>query len=397
MGKDLKGKELGKGLGQRKDKYYYAKYSYHGKKGQQSFHALVEAKNWRQEQLYLCRHPELRTATSPDMTVDAWFNRWLKDVVGNRAPNTLRNYRERYEHNVQPFIGSMLLRDVKPMDCQMILNAMESDYAGSTIRQTYMTMGTFFKSAKDNGFIDRHPMDGVRYTKPVRAVDDIHFLTVDEQKRFLEAAKGSHNYAQYALILETGLRTGEMIGLTWDAIDWEKRTLTVNKTLEFRYKQDEWRAGPPKTESSYRTIPLTDTAYGILREIYDTREYRKELKDLSTVLTFMDRKTGQKRKLVMRDLVFINWRTGMPAKNSSYDTHLYKLCDDAGIKRFCMHALRHTYATRAIESGMQPKVLQKLLGHASSKTTMDRYVHVTDDSMQKAVAQFAKAQEAQKG
>lgn len=397
MGKDLKGKELGKGLGQRKDKYYYAKYSYHGKKGQQSFHTLVEAKNWRQEQLYLCRHPELRTATSPDMTVDAWFNRWLKDVVGNRAPNTLRNYRERYEHNVQPFIGSMLLRDVKPMDCQMILNAMESDYAGSTIRQTYMTMGTFFKSAKDNGFIDRHPMDGVRYTKPVRAVDDIHFLTVDEQKRFLEAAKGSHNYAQYALILETGLRTGEMIGLTWDAIDWEKRTLTVNKTLEFRYKQDEWRAGPPKTESSYRTIPLIDTAYDILREIYDTREYRNESKDLSTILTFMDRKTGQKRKLVMRDLVFINWRTGMPAKNSSYDTHLYKLCDEAGIKRFCMHALRHTYATRAIESGMQPKVLQKLLGHASSKTTMDRYVHVTDDSMQKAVAQFAKAQEAQKG
>lgn len=397
MGKDLKGKELGKGLGQRKDKYYYAKYSYHGKKGQQSFHTLVEAKNWRQEQLYLCRHPELRTATSPDMTVDAWFNRWLKDVVGNRAPNTLRNYRERYEHNVQPFIGFMLLRDVKPMDCQMILNAMESDYAGSTIRQTYMTMGTFFKSAKDNGFIDRHPMDGVRYTKPVRAVDDIHFLTVDEQKRFLEAAKGSHNYAQYALILETGLRTGEMIGLTWDAIDWAKRTLTVNKTLEFRYKQDEWRAGPPKTESSYRTIPLTDTAYDILREIYDTREHRNESKRLSTVLTFMDRKTGQKRKLVMRDLVFINWRTGMPAKNSSYDTHLYKLCDDAGIKRFCMHALRHTYATRAIESGMQPKVLQKLLGHASSKTTMDRYVHVTDDSMQKAVAQFAKAQEAQKG
>lgn len=397
MGKDLKGKELGKGLGQRKDKYYYAKYSYHGKKGQQSFHTLVEAKNWRQEQLYLCRHPELRTATSPDMTVDAWFNRWLKDVVGNRAPNTLRNYRERYEHNVQPFIGSMLLRDVKQIDCQRILNAMESDYAGSTIRQTYMTMGTFFKSAKYNGFIDRHPMDGVRYTKPVRAVDDIHFLTVDEQKRFLEAAKGSHNYAQYALILETGLRTGEMIGLTWDAIDWEKRTLTVNKTLEFRYKQDEWRAGPPKTESSYRTIPLTDTAYGILREIYDTREYRNESNGLSTVLTFMDRKTGQKRKLVMRDLVFINWRTGMPAKNSSYDTHLYKLCDDAGIKRFCMHALRHTYATRAIESGMQPKVLQKLLGHASITTTMNRYVHVTDDSMKKAVAQFAKAQEAQKG
>ena len=90
----------------------------------------------------------------------------------------------------------------------------------------------------------------------------------------------------------------------------------------------------------------------------------------------------------MKDLVFINWRTGEPAKNSSYDTHLYKLCDAAGIKRISMHALRHTYATRAIEAGMQPKVLQKLLGHASINTTMDRYVHVTDDSFEKAIEQF---------
>lgn len=102
----------------------------------------------------------------------------------------------------------------------------------------------------------------------------------------------------------------------------------------------------------------------------------------------MDRRTGQQKVLVMEDLVFINQRTGETAKNSSYDTHLYKLCDEAGINRFCTHALRHTYATRAIESGMQPKVLQKLLGHASIKTTMDRYVHVTDDFMNLAVQQF---------
>lgn len=79
---------------------------------------------------------------------------------------------------------------------------------------------------------------------------------------------------------------------------------------------------------------------------------------------------------------------GEPAKNSSYDTHLYKLCDEAGIERFCMHALRHTYATRAIECGVQPKVLQKLLGHASIKTTMDRYVHVTAESLDYAIKQF---------
>ena len=172
-----------------------------------------------------------------------------------------------------------------------------------------------------NDLIIKHPMDGVRFTKPVRAANDIKFLTRDDQRTCLETARRSHNYNQYALILETGLRTGEMIGLTWDAVDFENRTLTINKTLEFRY--------------------TTQT-----------------------------------------------WRTGEPAKNSSYDTHQYKLCDEAGIERFCMHALRHTYATRAIESGMQPKVLQKLLGHASIKTTMDRYVHVTSESMDQAIKQF---------
>lgn len=109
---------------------------------------------------------------------------------------------------------------------------------------------------------------------------------------------------------------------------------------------------------------------------------------LDQTLTYVDRRTGQNSTLVMRDLVFINFRTGEPSKNSSYDTHLYKICDENGIKRFCMHTLRHTYATRAIESGMQPKVLQKLLGHASIQTTMDKYVHVTDDSLVAGVRQF---------
>jgi len=155
-------------------------------------------------------------------------------VVGRiQESNTRRNYRERYKHNIQPVLGKMRLTDVKPMYCKMVLNQMEADYAGSTIRQTYIAMGTMFRAALMNDLIAKHPMDGVRYTKPVRAVNDIKYLTVEEQMKFLEVAKRSHNYYQYALILETGLRTGELIGLTWDAINWEKRTLTVNKTLDF--------------------------------------------------------------------------------------------------------------------------------------------------------------------
>ena len=387
MGKNLKGKECGKGICQRKDGLYSARYVDElGNRHQKYFPTLPEARKWLEDAKNPTPQTDLFIPT--EMTVDAWFEFWITNIVGDLAPNTRRNYRERYKHNIQPVLGKMRLVDVKPMYCKIVLNRMEATYAGSTIRQTYIAMGTMFKSAVMNGLISKHPMDGVRFNKPVRAVDDIHFLTVDEQEKFLEVAKRSHNYLQYALILETGLRTGELIGLTWDAIDWEKRTLTVNKTLEFRHKQQEWRAGPPKTKRSYRTLPLTNRAYEILRAARDKWETGKKSDTLSKVLTYIDLRTGQEDSLVMADLVFINYRTGEPAKNSSYDTHLYKLCDEAGIERFCMHALRHTYATRAIERGMQPKMLQKLLGHASIKTTMDRYVHVTDDSLTKAVQQF---------
>ncbi len=390
MGKNLKGKEIGKGICQRKDGLYVARFvNRYGDRTTKHFATIPEAKNWLDEAKYADRHEGILAPS--EMVVDEWFEFWIENIVGDLAPNTVRNYRERYIHNIKPILGRLKICDVKPLHCKRVLTKMDEDYAGSTIRQTYITMGTMFKSALINDMITKHPMDGVKYTKPVRMVSDVKYLTEDEQKKFLETAKRSHNYFQYALLLETGLRTGELIALTWDSIDWGKRTLTVSKTLEFRHSQGCWRAGPPKSLQSYRTIPLTQRAFSILEMLNLRRGERKESETLSQTLEYLDRRTGKISTLVMRDLVFVNYRTGEPAKNSSYDTHLYKICDEAGIKRISMHVLRHTYATRAIERGVQPKVLQQLLGHANIQVTMDRYVHVTDDALLNAVRQFEKS------
>ena len=387
MGKNLKGQEIGKGISQRPDKTYRARYvNSLGKRVEKNFTNLKDAQAWlaAERAVKTC----LSKSNSPDMKVDELFKVWIKVHGHDLSPNTVRNYTDRYERNIKPYIGRKKLVDVKPQDCKHILNEMEDDYAGSTVRQAFIAMGTMFKYAKDNGYIDKHPMDGVGFNKSVRAKDDHRYLTREEQARFLEVAKRSHNYYQYAFLLETGLRTSEMIGLTWHDIDWKNRTITVRRNLEYRYKFGQWRAGTTKSKASYRTIPLTNRAMEILEIVHSTVKTRKQSPLLNTELEYLDRKSGKYERFSMKDLVFINYRTGMPNKNSSYDTHLYKLCDEAGIKRFCMHVFRHTYATRAIEIGMPPKYLQKLLGHSSIQITMDLYVHTSPESLRDAVDQF---------
>ena len=90
------------------------------------------------------------------------------------------------------------------------------------------------------------------------------------------------------------------------------------------------------------------------------------------------------------EFVFLN-RKGEPTKNSAYDSTLFKICDKAGIPRFSMHVLRHTYATRAIEGNIRPKTLQVILGHSNVGITMNLYVHVTEDEKGKEVEKIEKA------
>ena len=108
MGKYLKGKECGKGICQRKDGLYYARFvDKTGKRHEKYLPTLPEARNWIEESKSADAHEHVFVAT--DTTVDQWFDFWIENIVGDLAPNTLRNYRERYVHNIQPVTGKMMI------------------------------------------------------------------------------------------------------------------------------------------------------------------------------------------------------------------------------------------------------------------------------------------------
>ena len=364
MGKDLKGKELGVGISQRKDGLYTARFvsKQNGKTVQKYFNKLQDCRQWYADATFQDEHGGI--SATGDMSVEAWFDYWIENIKGNSIrPNTIRNYKERFIHNIKEHIGKMTLAEVKPMHCQNVLNLMKDNYKSSTIYQTRMAMYCMFSDAAENDIILKNPVTkSVKYNIGKESKKP-RVLTIEEQRKFLEVAKNTSNYNQFAFILQTGLRTGEMIGLKWSDIDFEKKEMQIQRSAEFRYSIGEWRIGEPKSKAGYRKVPLTDAAIEILK---NQREKVKKLKVVSFEFS---------------DFIFLS-RKGEPTKNSAYDTSISKLCDKAEIENFSMHSLRHTFATRCIEANMRPKTLQVILGHSNVGITMNLYVHVTEDERQ---------------
>ena len=372
MGKDLKGKELGEGIVQRANGTYQARFvDKFGKRRQKKSKKLQEVRQWLADATYIDKHSDLDQAG--DMLVDAWFEYWIGIKKQTVRPNTVRNYTERYERNIKCVIGSKLLTDVKPIHCQRIFSKMaEEGYKTTTIYQTRIALYNMLEFAKENDVLINNPCKKSVKSDMGKPSEKKEALTIDVQKKFLEAVVGYSYENQYRFVLQTGLRTGELAGLKWSDIDFKNRTMKIERTMEYRYSVGEWRVGPPKSKSGYRTIPLTDEAIRILE--------------------------NQKAKNKSLKLVPIEWsdtvflcRKGTPVKNSTYDTGLFKYCDRIGIPRFSMHVLRHTFATRCIEGGMKPKTLQKILGHSNIGITMNLYVHITEDEKHREIDLVADA------
>ena len=370
MGRDLKGKELGEGIYQQTNGTYCARFvDRFGKRKSKRSKKLQGVRQWLADATYINEHSDIEQATS--MMVDSWFEYWIDVKRKTVRPNTVRNYTERYHRNIQNVIGKKLLTEVKPIHCQRIFtNMADEGYRTSTIYQTRIALFNLLEFAKENDVILSNPCKRSVKSDMGKPSQKKEALTIDVQKKFLEQATGQSYENQFRFVLQTGLRTGELVGLKWKDVDFESRTVKIQRSMEYRHSVGVWRVGEPKSKSGYRTIPLTDEAVRILMA---QKEKNEKIKIIP---------------MEWSEYIFLS-RKGEPVKNSTYDTALFKICEKAGIAKFSMHVLRHTFATRCIEGGMMPKTLQKILGHSNIGITMNLYVHITEEEKQKEIDMVA--------
>lgn len=201
MGRDLRGRALGVGISQDKKGKYVARYTNNnGKRVKKVFAKLQDCRNWLADAQL--KKDGLNTLSGRNFTVDLWYEYWIENIKGDTIRfNTRRNYNERYEKNIKPYIGKMFIQEVKPIHCQNILNKMAQHYSNSVIEHSRLVMHMMFDSALENEIIAKNPV-----TKSVKCTNgkkskEVRALTVKEQKCFLEIVKGTSNYNQYALIL----------------------------------------------------------------------------------------------------------------------------------------------------------------------------------------------------
>lgn len=261
-------------------------------------------------------------------------------------------------------LGEMRLQDIKPYDIQAVQAALEkSDRTTETVNNCMAHLGHVFNAAVKDETITRNPCKCIervkRIEKPAR--ETIHrALTIEEQQKFFNAAKGSYYENMFKLMIQTGIRVGEMAAISQFDINAKAMMLHINKTVT----RDEIGAysigNTPKTDAGTRDIPLTD-------QVLKTIEAQKNLNKMVFGSKTFDTLFRSSEGAILREY--------------QVNREISRICKKSGIDKFTCHAFRATFATRFIEQRPQDyKVLSELLGHSNVKITLNLYTHVMKDS-----------------
>ena len=382
MGKDLNGKELGAGITQRKNGTYEGRY--YDRFGKRK---SIYGSNLRElrKRLAECITDNARyESIREEITLDTWFNRWM-EVYKEKSirPNTKREYTHVYFKNISPYIGNRKLHTLAKSDIQLLVDrAYEEHYEYERQSKIKVILRDMLQRALEDELIKNNPVSGIklRSEKKIKA----HALSLDEQDIFFDYCRNTFYENLFNVAVNTGLRPGELFALTEDDIDFEEGFISVTKTLVYqKYLTDtkkEFHLEPPKTKQSYRKMPINSIC----------REYLKRQIELKEVVS-------NKRPKQQNDYLFVT-KYNTPLNSQIYSDAIKAVIREINLVRpfedqfqkFSGHTFRHTFATRCFEAGIEPKVVQLYLGHATLKMTMDLYVHVTNEKSSQDIEKIVK-------
>ncbi len=314
------------------------------------------------------------------ITLSQWFKSWIEihkyKVIRN---NTKMYYTQLYTKHIEPFLGKKKIKDITQLNIKALLKELDQKgYHYETKNKVRIMLLDMFDKAMVDNYVLKNPCKGIRLARDEKK--DMRVFSREEQAEFFECSKGTFYDNLFVVAVSTGLRQGEICALTWDDIDFEKKEISVTKTLLYQKlegdTQKEFHLNPPKTRTSKRTVPISKQCETALKKQYIQRN------------NVMARKSAKPLE-GFENLLFTT-KYGTPICNQILLDAIKRIIEEINLCRdeleqfeiFSPHCFRHTFATRCFEAGIQPKTVQTYLGHATLQMTMDLYTSVLGNHRQ---------------
>lgn len=378
MGKTKNGRELGLGIYQRPNGTYEARYiDRFGKKRSVYARTLTEVAKKQRQKIF--ENEQQVNVVDNKMTLDEWYEKWITVCKTHCRDTTKRTYAIQY-NRLREALGWRKLNSLNLVVLQDAFNKLGSDQTRSDCKSLIVDI---LNRAVENGLLNKNPALGINPIIDGKAKQEKRILSAQETKLLLDSSKGGMMYPIFVVALGTGMRIGEILGLTWDCVDFEKEVIRVEKTLSYLPgdgKMALYEFHKPKTMAGYRRIPMTRVVKKVLVIQKDRREH---------IATMFSPREG------FENLVFTS-KTNNPLNASNIKDSINYIVakinrenPDFYFEHLTPHGLRHTFATNCIERGMTPKTLQKIMGHSSLQMTMDLYCHVREDTLKEEMEKVA--------
>ena len=306
--------------------------------------------------------------SAEQLTTGAFLDRWLQQVVAIRnRPRTHISYSDTVRLYIKPHLGTTLLLKLTPEHVQAMLNALSAQgLAPRTVTYTRTVQRKALNQALRWGHVHRNVATLVDV--PATRRHTIAPLTVDQARALLQAVQGHRLEALYRLTLSLGLRRGEALGLRWQDVDLEHKTIRIVQSLQ-RVK-GKLVMDAPKTHTSARQMPLPDVLADAMRAHQAAQEVERVIAG----------EEWQEHGLVFPTSV------GTPTEPRNLVRHFKTALRAAALPETTrFHDLRHSCATFLIAQGVHPRVVMEILGHSHIGITMDTYAHVLPESQRQAV------------